>query len=67
MAGLMVELAGEEFAAQYTTIHITGCKVKKDDMTMYIDILSDVFPCKFPFEKLKEKILHKFGIANINF
>ncbi len=67
MAGLMVELAGEEFAAQYQTTHITSCKVKKEDMSMHIDIMSDVFPCSFPLDAFKEKIIQKFGIANIKF
>lgn len=66
MAGLMVELAGEEFAAKYETMHITGCKVKKEDMSMQLDLLSDIFPCKFPIEKLKENIFRKFGISKIN-
>ena len=54
-------------AAQYQTTHITSCKVKKEDMSMHIDIMSDVFPCSFPLDAFKEKIIQKFGIANIKF
>ncbi len=65
MAELFAELAGEAFAASYPTIHITGCKVKKEDMSMLIDIESEEFPSSLPLEELKDKINQKFGISNI--
>ncbi len=67
MANLLVELAGEEFAAQYPNLQITGCKVKKETMTMYLELVSEEFPCSFPKDELKQKILEKFGIRQVSF
>lgn len=66
MANLLAELAGEEFAGQYGSVHVTGCKVKKETMSMYIDVESDEFPCTLPLDELKQKILQKFGISKVH-
>ncbi len=65
MAELLVELAGEEFATQYHTVSVTGCKISKETMSMYLDIVSDEFPCALPMNVLKEKIVQKFGVSNV--
>ena len=67
MSKLLAELAGEEFAAQYTMVTVTGCRVKKETMSMYIDIDSEEFPCTLPLDALKEKIFEKFGISKVHF
>ncbi len=65
MTDLLIALVGEELASKHQSVHITGCKIKKEDMTMYVDVVSDSFPCLFPFDILKEKVFHKYGIAKI--
>jgi len=67
MTGLMVELAGKDFAEKYKSSHITSCKVNKENMTMHVEISSDVFPCVLPLEELKSKIIQKFGVLNACF
>ena len=59
MSELFIELAGEEFASDYPFIHVTGCRVKKENMTMQVDIESDVFLSSMPLDAFKEKIVQK--------
>ena len=65
MTGIMVQLAGEEFAAKYPEVVTTGCRVKKENMSMEVDMESSVFPCSMPISELKEKIFEKFGITKV--
>lgn len=65
MAELLTELVGEEIASQHQTTHVLGCKIKKENMSMQLDVLSEVFPCEFPFDILKENVLRKFGISDV--
>ena len=67
MSNLLAELAGISFAEQYNTVNVTGCKIKKEDMTMCVDLLSDAFPCELPFAKLRAAIRAKFGVSKITF
>ncbi len=65
MANLMVELVGADIAEQYKNIQITGCKIKKQDMSMHVDVVCNALPCDFPFDLLRKNVLEKFGIANV--
>ena len=67
MSELFIELAGEEFASDYPFIHVTGCRVKKENMTMQVDIESDVFLSSMPLDAFKEKIVQKFGVTDVQF
>lgn len=67
MSNLLAELAGVEFASQYDTVNVTSCKVKKEDMSMNVDLESGVFPCALPFGKLRGAIRTKFGVSKITF
>ena len=67
MSNLLAELAGAEFAAQYESVNVTGCRVKKEDMSMSVDVESDAFPCMLPFAKLRAAIREKFGVNKITF
>jgi len=67
MSNLLAELAGAEFAAQYENVNVTGCRVKKEDMSMSVDVESDAFPCVLPFAKLRAAIREKFGVNKIAF
>ncbi len=67
MSNLLAELAGVEFASQYGTVNVTACKIKKEDMTMSVDMVSDAFPCMLPFAKLRKTIREKFGVSKISF
>ena len=67
MSNLLAELAGEEFASRYQSVNITGCKIKKEDMSMSVDVESDAFPCVLPFAKLRAAIRAKFGVDKISF
>ena len=67
MSNLLAELAGAEFAAQYESVNVTGCRVKKEDMSMSVDVESDAFPCVLPFAKLRATIREKFGVNKIAF
>lgn len=67
MSNLLAELAGVEFASQYDTVNVTACKIKKEDMTMSVDMISDAFPCVLPFAKLRKAIREKFGVSKISF
>lgn len=67
MSNLLAELAGVEFATQYESVNVTGCRVKKEDMTMSVDIESDAFPCVLPFAKLRTAIRAKYGVSKISF
>ncbi len=67
MSNLLAELAGVEFAAQYESVNVTNCTVKKEDMSMSVDMESDTFPCALPFAKLRSAIRAKFGVAKISF
>lgn len=67
MSNLLAELAGEEFASRYQSVNITGCRIKKEDMSMSVDVESDAFPCVLPFAKLRAAIRAKFGVDKISF
>lgn len=67
MSDLLAELAGVEFAARYENVNVTGCRIKKEDMTMSVDIESNAFPCMLPFAKLRAAIRAKFGVNKISF
>lgn len=67
MSNLLAELAGVSFAEQYNTVNVTGCKIKKEDMTMSVDLQSDAFPCELPFANLRAAIRAKFGVSKITF
>ena len=67
MSNLLAELAGVDFAAQYNSVNVIGCKVKKEDMSMSVDLESDAFPCELPFAKLRAAIRAKFGVSKITF
>ena len=67
MSNLLAELAGVEFASQYDNVNVTGCTVKKEDMSMNVDLESGVFPCALPFAKLRALIRAKFGVSKIVF
>ncbi len=67
MSNLLAELAGVEFAEKYTSVNVRGCKIKKDDMSMSVDLESDAFPCALPFAKLRTAIRTKFGVSKITF
>jgi len=67
MSNLLAELAGEEFASSYTGVNVTGCRIKKEDMSMSVDFESDAFPCVLPFAKLRAAIRAKFGVNKIAF
>ena len=67
MSNLLAELAGVEFAVQYESVNVTNCTVKKEDMSMSVDMESDTFPCVLPFAKLRAAIRAKFGVAKISF
>ena len=67
MSNLLAELAGVEFASQYDTVNVTSCKVKKEHMSMNVDLESGVFPCALPFGKLRGAIRTKFGVSKITF
>ena len=67
MSNLLAELAGVEFAAQYDTVNVTGCRIKKEDMTMSVDMESYAFPCTLPFAKLRTAIRSKYGVSKISF
>ena len=66
MVDLMAELTDEEFAASNNKTHITSCKVKKDDMSMNVEIFCEEFPCVMPIEEFKERVFQKFGVKKIN-
>ena len=67
MSNLLAELAGVSFAEQYKSVNATGCRIKKEDMTMSVDLQSDAFPCELPFAKLRAAIREKFGVSKITF
>jgi len=67
MSNLLAELAGEEFAVRFSNVDITGCRVKKEDMSMSVDVASYAFPCALPFAELKTNIKRKFGVSKIIF
>ena len=67
MSNLLAELAGSSFAEQYNSVNVTGCRVKKEDMTMSVDLESNAFPCELPFAKLRAAIREKFGVSKIAF
>ena len=67
MSNLLAELAGLEFAEQYNSVNVIGCKIKKEDMSMSVDLESDAFPCVLPFAKLRNAIRTKFGVSKITF
>ena len=66
MSDLLAELAGSEFASQYD-VNVTACKVKKEDMSMSVDVESDAFPCVLPFAKLRAAIRERYGVSKISF
>ncbi len=67
MSNLLAELGCVEFAQQYDSVNITGCKIKKEDMSMSVDVESNIFPCPLPFAKLRNAIREKFGVEKIAF
>ncbi len=67
MSNLLAELAGVDFAARYENVNVTGCKIKKEDMSMSVDLESGAFPCVLPFSKLRSAIREKFGVTKITF
>ena len=67
MSNILAELAGSEFAASYESVNLTGCRIKKEDMSMSVDLMSDAFPCVFPFDELKEIIHTKYGVSKVAF
>ncbi len=66
MSDLLAELAGAEFASQYD-VNVVGCKIKKEDMSMSVDVESDAFPCVLPFAKLRTAIRARYGVSKISF
>ena len=67
MSNLLAELAGVEFASQYESVFVTACKIKKEDMSMSVDIVSDEFPCALPFARFRAAIRDRYGVSTIRF
>ena len=67
MSNLLAELAGIEFASQYESVCVTACKIKKEDMSMSVDIVSDEFPCALPFARFRAAIRDRYGVSTIRF
>ena len=67
MSDLLAELAGVSFAEQYSSVNVTGCRIKKEDMSMSVDLESDTFPCELPFAKLRAAIRERFRVEKIAF
>jgi len=67
LSDLLAELAGNDFAQRYSDVIVSGCKIKKEDMSMSVDIDSYAFPCVLPFSQLRSAIRERFGVDRIRF
>ncbi len=66
MSQLLAELAGVEYAQDYECVDVTNCKIKKEDMSMILDLESGDFPCPILLSELRRRIQSKYGVKNID-